>query len=143
MFRVGVAAVAALMVLGFVSRADETYSDAGYPARALRFLEREELTAEGTHLVTQDFIGNYLESRLGPRGLVFIDDRFDMFPEEVVDDYITLLRGRPGWDDVLSQYEPDAILWEQRLPLAELLRQSDDWEVAYEDLGWVVFTPTG
>ena len=74
---------------------------------------------------------------------MFLDDRFDMFPEEVVDDYITLLRGRPGWDDVLEQYDPAAVLWERRQPLAELLRSADGWEVAYEDLYWVVFTPTG
>ncbi len=140
-FRVLAIGLPVLMALGMLSRLGDPYPPDGYPVDAVAWLEDHDLTDRGSRLVTQDFVGNFLESRLGARGIVFMDDRYDMFPTQVIDDYFVILRGRPGWDDVLDRYEPDAVLWQEEQPLAQLLRASSDWEVVYDEDGWLIAQP--
>jgi hypothetical protein len=130
-----------IMAIGFYSRTREPYTDSGYPLKAVLFLENHGLTKTGNRIISEDYVGNYLEAAFGPRGLVFLDDRFDMFPAKVVDDYLTLLHGAPEWDDVLAHYKPDAVLWGRKLALSQLLAQSADWKLVYSDSGWVIYEP--
>ena len=91
-------------------------------------------------LVTQDFVGNYLELRYGDRDSgVFIDDRTDMFPTEVIDDALALIRADARWQTVLDTREIDTALWERGQPLALLLAQSPEWRLTYADEDWVVY----
>ena len=139
--RIAAAAVVAVSLLAAIARIGETYPPAGYPVRAVEYLERHGLTKAGTHVVAEDFIGNFLEARLGARRIVFIDDRYDMLPTSVVEDYFVILRGQPGWDRVLERYEPAAILWQRRLPLAQLLQASGDWRIVFRDKDWLIAVP--
>jgi hypothetical protein len=109
-----------------------------YPEQAVTWLEGQGLL--GDHVVTPDYVGNYLEARFGPRGYVFVDDRVDMYPPAVVDDSLTLLRGRAGWPQVLDRYEAGAVLWPKGKPLTKELRASAAWVVSYQDEAWIVFT---
>ena len=60
----------------------------GYPVAAVTWAEREGLLGPDARLVSQDYVGNYLEARYGTAVKVFIDDRYDMFPETVVNDFL-------------------------------------------------------
>ena len=70
-----------------------------------------------------------------------MDDRMELIPLQVVRDHETLFDGDRGWEDALARYSPDAVVWEKDLPLAELLRTSDDWEIAHTDDKFVVAVP--
>jgi hypothetical protein len=65
-----------------------------------------------------------------------------MYPEAVITDYITLKRGRPGWDSILQRWDATSVLWSRDQPLAELLRVSDDWRIVHEDSAWIVAVPS-
>jgi hypothetical protein len=109
-----------------------------YPVAAVDRAEALGLVGSDKHLVTEDFVGNYLEARFGRAAQAFIDDRYDMFPEDLVDDSSALLRGSPGWQQVLTKYRIDAVLWETREPLAQLLQSSPTWRVVYVDKDWLL-----
>ena len=68
--------------------------------------------ASTTALVAPDYVGNYLEARYGARGAhVFIDDRVDMYPQALVEDSLVLLRGQPGWSQILDELRAGVVLW--------------------------------
>jgi hypothetical protein len=112
--------------------------NSGYPVQAVRQAEAWGLVGPEHRLVTQDFVGNYLESRYGTAANVFIDDRYDMYPKSLVLDYAALLGGRPTWEAILDRYQADAVLWDASLPLASLLQESADWRVVYVDKTWIL-----
>jgi hypothetical protein len=112
-----------------------------YPTAGVRFLEANDLSPTTARIVTLDFVGNWLELEYGDDASVFIDDRFELASQELVDDYLDLLDGDPSWQEVLDRYEPDAVVWSDDRPLAALLDQSDCWEVAHRDDDFVVALP--
>jgi hypothetical protein len=68
---------------------------------------------------------------------VFMDDRFDMFPDEVIADFMRVSRAAPGWEWVLDRYDVETIVWDGSRPLVQLLRQSGEWTQIHQDDTWV------
>lgn len=115
-----------------------------YPVAATSFLERQRLFTPPHRLAASDFVGNYLEFRYGPRAPVFIDDRVDMYPKAVTDDYLSLLQGRRDALDVLRRRQVDVVLWHRSQPLTTILEATGRWQQVYLDTeGWVVFRRVG
>ncbi len=134
--------LAALTTTSSVATAD-TALDA-YPEAAVTWMEDHDLVGTDVRVVTRDYVGNYLTARYGPdRTRVFIDDRVDMYPPSLVQDYHVLLDGEAGWDEVLRRHRADVVLWDQAEPLAQLLVASPDWEVVHRDEEWLVARPAG
>lgn len=125
------AAVGALLAAVSVSR--PAFDLSAYPVAELEGLAGEE------RVVAPDFVGNYRTATDARRGAVYVDDRYDMYPEPVLRGYLELLRGRPGWAEVLDDVGATAVVWPVDLPLASLLRAAeDDWRVVSVDDGWLV-----
>jgi hypothetical protein len=101
----------------------------------------EQLLAPDVRVVSRDFAGNYLEARYGTEVRVFMDDRYDMYPIEVIRDYRVLMDAEDTWPAVLDRWEADAVLWDREADLFEVIEASPDWAVAYEDERWAVFVP--
>jgi len=106
-----------------------------YAARPLAFLASSGV--EG-RVATDVLNGNLLEVLDGPERQVFVDDRFDLLPDPLFEDYLTLLRGRPGWGGVLDERSIAAVVWDRREPLGSLLSESSGWRIAYSDPTWIV-----
>ena len=70
--------------------------------------------------------------------VVFIDDRYDMFPGPVIRDYQRLLDAAPEARGVLETWKVKVVLWERRLPLTAVLKASGNWLEIYSDDRWVV-----
>jgi len=109
----------------------------GYPTDALVWLEEEELVGNGEMVVTRDFVGNLETLLYGTDAAVFIDDRYDMYPTELTEDYVALLRGT-GWEQVLEERGGRVVLWDRETQLAQLLEASPDWGTVWEDDDWIV-----
>jgi hypothetical protein len=141
--RLGLAAVVvAGAVLGAAALGGKDTDLAAYPTDAVAWLEDREMVADpDVRLVTRDFVGNYLEAKHGAAANVFFDDRVDMYPTEVVEDYVVLMRAKPGWDGVLDRHGADAVLWDRESPLAQLLEAAPDGDVTYRDDQWIVAQP--
>lgn len=84
--------------------------------------------------------GGYLIWALAPQYKVFIDGRADIYGDEVIEDFVTVWRVQPGWDEVLEKYRIDWMLWPKTSTVTQILRASPAWQVTYEDKQAVLFT---
>ncbi len=136
----GALAVPALACLVLASSLNRpAYRFDGYPLAALTWLGQQDAWTGELRVVTNDFTGNLLEAVYGPQGVVFVDDRYDMYPQDVVDDAIVLSEGSLSWAEVLEDHEIDVVVWPSGGPLATLLGAADSWRlVMSDDDGWVV-----
>lgn len=131
------AALGAVFVVGALGR--PAFDLSPYPVSEVTWMQSHRLIPG--RVVTPDYVGNYLEYRLGTRASVFIDDRVDMFPLSLVQGYATLLAGTQGWQQVLQRYRPSALLWPRQGPLAGLVGEDHSWRVVLRDRHWVVAVP--
>lgn len=69
---------------------------------------------------------------------VFIDGRTDLYNDEVINTWLTVIRGEDGWQDILEKWEVQLILMEPNLPLA-LHLSAEGWQAVYEDDVAVVY----
>lgn len=135
----------AFVVIGVLAVAVRTQGDvynfSGYPVAAVTWAQRQGVLGPESRVVARDFVGNYLEARYGTTVKVFIDDRYDMFPEQVVDDSLVLNRAGPTWDEVLQRYHATAVLWRTDDALGQVLAASTRWRVVYADQEYLIAEP--
>lgn len=110
-----------------------------YPTRALGLLEQKGVDLQERRLVSLDSVGNLLTSVYPHDRVVYFDDRFDMYPEEISRGNITLLRGEAGWRTELESVAADIVIWDRSLPLSQLLIESQGWSTALVDDRWAMF----
>jgi hypothetical protein len=96
------------------------------------WLEQRGLLDGSVRVAEEDFVGNYLGFRYGGTVRAFIDDRYDMHERALVDDYVKLVRGQRGWDEVLERREIDVVLWRRDSQLAELLERQPGWDLVFD-----------
>lgn len=130
---------AAFVIFGALSAVDDSLNLSRYPVAAAGYLGAHGLLSRSHRVAHQDTVGNYLSFRFGRRVRVFVDDRVDMYPLKVSDDYADLLRAKPDALTVLGRYGVDVVLWDRTLPLTQLLEASGAWSEVYADHDWVVF----
>ena len=138
-----IAVALAVLVAGFafVSLRGTGLDLSTYPTRAETWMADHGYFNPTLHRVAeQDVVGCYLILLRGSAGRVFVDDRVDMYPVSVSNDYDTLLHGLPTASDVLTRYGIDTVLWDRHLPLRDVLMAHGGWAVQYQDKGWVVLT---
>jgi hypothetical protein len=112
------------------------------PAAAVDFLQHEpESQAQQTPPVfSTDAWGGYLIYRMYPGRKVVLDDRHDLYGSDRIRRYLLLMRGEPGWQNVLQGEQIRIALLPAGSTLANLLRLvPQDWQIIYEDKVAVVF----
>ena len=81
--------------------------------------------------------GGYLLWEL-PEYPVFIDGRTDLYDDEMVEEWLRVVRAETGWQTTLDQWDVRLVLVEAETPLAEKLAQ-EGWELLYQDGMAVVY----
>jgi hypothetical protein len=71
---------------------------------------------------------------------VFIDGRADMYGPEILEDYMTVCRLKPGWKRVLDKYFIDWILCPVDQPLAAALGETGLWKRIHADETSAIFS---
>jgi len=135
-------AIAALMgtvlaVLTASATAQPDFVLRSYPVAAMRAVERHGLL--GHRLLIGDGDGGYVILRYWPRQLVFMDDRFDMYPLRVTRDYLAMADGTPRWSQTLDRYRVDVVVWLRKAPLAQLVGESAAWSRIHRDHLFVAY----
>jgi hypothetical protein len=137
--------LAALGLIGVVASATaatgDVYSFNGYPVAAVTWADRNGLLGPEARVVSRDFVGNYLEVRYGTRVKVFLDDRYDMFPAKVVEDFSDLNNGHGGWQAILDENHTTAVIWPSEQALSQLLAESPRWRILYSDQEFLIAVP--
>ncbi|WP_338864886.1 hypothetical protein [Myxococcus stipitatus] len=87
-------------------------------------------------------IGGPISYFAGPDYKVFIDSRNDPFPLSIHEDHDKLVWGEPGWEEALTRYDPDYLLWESGNPgniLLDSLRARGGWREESRDGNYVLW----
>jgi hypothetical protein len=114
-----------------------------YPVTILERLEHAGVDLDEVRMVAPDLVGNLLTVREGAGTAVFVDDRFDMYPEDVLHDALSLTRGRPESLRLLDRYDADLVLLPRAAPLRGILVEADGWRERTRDEGWVLYCRRG
>lgn len=133
---VALGALAGVMVLGAASSPAGAYG--AYPTSALAFLDQQGRLDGQARIVAPDFVGNFLEAAYGGAVPVFVDDRVEVYPAEVMESQVDLLTAAPRWREVLADVGAEVVLWPAERPLTAVLREAGDWRIAYADPDWIV-----
>jgi hypothetical protein len=112
------------------------FVDRGYPAALVTLLEERQVIGRD-RIVAPDFVGNYLTARYGAAVRIFSDDRFDMLPEDLIDDAAVLFDAGPTWRSVLDSHAIEIVIVPGDDPLAQVLRESTEWRIVAVDDRWV------
>jgi hypothetical protein len=134
--RLNWAVLALLLVVGGIAfgqaAAGQHYDFSTYPVRPMQAVEERGLL--GRHLLTTDAWGAYVIHTYGSRQPVFMDDRYDMYPTSLSDDYFSLRKGEAASLQILDRYGIDVVVWENEQPLSTILSlDSADWTRIYRD----------
>src|SRR3546814_16994600 len=69
--------------------------------------------------------------------------RFDMYPTALVEGYLELFGGRPGWRAQLEKVGADVVVWRADAPLTQLLIADEAWRTVALDERWATFCRRG
>ena len=98
-------------------------------------VDRLETLHPDSHVLADYNWGGYVISRLyRVGGRVFVDGRDgEMYSQDVLDDYTALVTAEGRWEELLKEYEVEAILLRPLAPLVSGLAQGAGWCEAYRD----------
>jgi hypothetical protein len=133
-------ALVAVLLVGRVAAAPDFELKNRYPVAAMQALDRDGRL--GGRLLTTDAWAGYAIYRYWPEQKVFFDDRYDMYPERMVEAYDKLLNLDEGWDDVLDDHDIEIVVWPKGGALVEALRLSPEWTETRHDKVAVTFERT-
>lgn len=129
------AVLAVLVIVGISATAQamgqDDYNFATYPVKAMKVVQDRGLL--GSKLMTTDAWAGYVIHEYWPKQQVFMDDRFDMFPTAVAEDYLKLMGIEDGWQDVLDRHGIQVVVWPKDKALTRVLDLAPGWQRVYED----------
>lgn len=122
--------LAGVILLTPAARWPRDFPESMFPVTLVR---GEAARLSAARVFTSDQWGDYLIYHGWPRQRVFIDGRSDFCGPALGNDYLRLVAGRPGWDQLLNKYEIGVALVPRDWPLAALLDGRPDWQRIGED----------
>ena len=84
-------------------------------------------------VLTPDSWGGYVIYRLYPRTKIVLDDRHDLYGEQVLASYLKMYRAQPGWDDFLRDHNVTCVLMPRNAAISAMLSQTPGWKSVYSD----------
>ncbi|MGH1505292.1 MAG: hypothetical protein ACRBI6_17205 [Acidimicrobiales bacterium] len=117
-----------------------------FPRDAVDVMVEQDLAGGADdRILHRDRVGNFLHYRLGTEARVFVDDRFDFYPLEVLTDHRRLLlEDDPALiAEIIGRWDPTAILWESGTAVDRWVAEQADWQVTHRDDDWFVAVPAG
>ena len=110
------------------------YLQQGYPVDAVEWMEAQR---PGARVFNEYNWGGYMQW-YARSARIFIDGRTDLFGDDLILAWMDALNARPGWQDLLNQYDVDTIMLAPDRPLLEELPMQG-WAQLYEDEQVVIF----
>lgn len=140
---VALSSVLAVVFAAMVLPNQAAVSLENYPVAQIDWLEERDLIANpDVHVAHRDTVGNLLQVRYGADASVFIDDRFDFYPLDVLDDHRALFFGG-DYREILDRHTVDVVLWEDETTLIRWLEEADEWLIADRSDGWAIVCRVG
>jgi beta-lactamase class A len=134
---VAVAMVALAAVWGLQAGREAHLDLEEYPVASMGFIAEQGLL--GSRLMTTDQWAGYVILEDWPQQRVFFDDRYDMYPLDVLRDAFHFADAEPTWAEILDRWKIEVVLWPRSAPVVERLAGDARWERRYEDDRAVVY----
>ena len=131
----GILLITGLRFIQIVQEQPKTESE-NFPQTAVDWLLEHAPTG---NLFNSYNWGGYLIWRMYPQERVYIDGRADVYGDAFIFDYLSIYNTEPGWEKKLDNQAIQTVLVESNAPLANMLRQSTAWHVAFSDKLSTVF----
>jgi hypothetical protein len=112
------------------------FSSKRFPVQAVSFIREHDT---GIPIFAPDYWGGYLIYRLYPQNKVFVDDRHDLYGDKFLKRYLGVIHVVPGWDKVLQDLQVRLVVLPTESSLANILKETHQWSIAYEDQTATVF----
>jgi hypothetical protein len=93
-------------------------------------------------VLTPDYWGGYLIYRLYPQTQVVIDDRHDLYGEQVLAPYLKMIHAQPGWDNFLRIHNVSCAVIPRNSALSTVLSQTPQWKPIHSDDVAITFQRT-
>jgi hypothetical protein len=119
--------------------ADAHFDPNRMPVAAVDYLEKHGIQQP---VLSPDYWGGYLIYRLYPRIKVVIDDRHDLYGEQIMDSYLKIVRPQPGWDDFLRDYNVTCLMMPTNAQISAMLKETPEWKSVYSDDVAIIFEKT-
>lgn len=116
-----------------------------YPVDEISWLEERDMVANPeVNVVAEIPAGNLLTLRHGRDARVFFDDRFDMYPLKLNQDFDTLLlTDTDRFRATLDNYDADVVIWASDKPFSDWLDSANEWSVVLADDDFIVACRVG
>jgi hypothetical protein len=101
-----------------------------YPQSAITFLRTSDQPRKV--FVYYDW-GGYAIWKLYPEYRVFVDGRADLYGDDLLREFTTVVRLHAGWHDILDHWKIEAILVPPSSAVAQALLLDPDWHVEFSD----------
>jgi len=121
-----IVSLAATQITGSFSFAEPDPN--GYPAGGADYV-RDNLA--GRRLYNDYGWGGYLIYETYPDVPLFIDGRSDFYRNKIMDEYATIGRLQPGWQELMDTYRIDVALLRKDSRLARALRDDEAWQEVF------------
>ena len=105
------------------------------PSKAIDYLKENPL--KGKILNTYNW-GGYLIWEI-PEHPVFVDGRTDLYRDEILLEWLGIMKADQGWEEKLDHWDIDIIFIERNMYLARELNL-DEWGLVYQDEQAVIYT---
>jgi hypothetical protein len=125
-----VLAVSLVVFLANTGKIEFKFKEDKKPVAAVEFLKKEHLSG---NMFDNDEFGDYIIYAAWPEYKVFFDGRSDMYGVDIMKKYLKVTTIRPGWDEVLKEYNITWIIYNANSALSLFLMERDDWKLIYAD----------
>lgn len=105
------------------------------PVEAVEYIRQEEPPGR---LFNSYNWGGYLLWAL-PEYPVFVDGRTDLYSDEILGEWLNIMRADEGWEQVLDQYKVNLVLIETDSILDKVMGIDMEWNQSYQDSIAVVY----
>ncbi len=106
------------------------------PVAAVNFLKSEHIKG---NMFNHGQYGDYTIYDAWPRYKVFMDGRTDMYGGDRLKEYLNVMMGQPGWQQILAKYDINFVFFTANSSISTILRESKDWRLVYADKAANIF----
>ena len=112
---------------------DAHFDGQRFPEAAVSYLEGHGVRGP---VLSPDGWGGYLIYRFTrerPELRVVVDDRHDLYGDEIFNSYLSMVQVEPGWDEFLKQHEVGCLLLPNGSALSNMVLETRQWKEIYAD----------
>ena len=107
------------------------------PLKAVEYMKENGIS--GSTFTEPNIWGGYLIWAV-PSNPVYIDGRIDMYGDQFVREYLTIVRGTVHWEEPFARYQVRNVIVKPKSHLARSLQESSEWQELYQDEMTIVFS---